>query len=50
MGGYLYITWNAVLPDCEMCDLLDQLATVPSTIDVYDNLDDICTPVPANCP
>jgi hypothetical protein len=44
------ITDNAFLPDCEACDLLDQLASVPTSIDVQDNLDDTCTPVPANCP
>ncbi len=41
---------NIVLPDCEACDLLDQLTSGPNSIDVYDNLDDSCTPVPDNCP
>jgi len=46
----LYISDNTVLPDCEACDLLDQLTTAPFLIDVHDNLDDSCTPVPAGCP
>jgi hypothetical protein len=43
-------TNNLALPDCESCDLLDQLTTEPPSIDVHDNLDDACTPVPDNCP
>ncbi len=50
VGGALYIDFNVLLPDCEVCDLLDQLTSVPTGIDVHDNLDDSCTPVPANCP
>ena len=41
---------NGLPTDCEACDLLDQLTTGPTAIDVHDNLDDTCTPVPANCP
>ncbi len=46
----LFINGNDVLPDCEVCDLLDQLTATPSQIGVQDNLDDTCTPVPTNCP
>jgi hypothetical protein len=46
----LSIVWNIALPDCECCDLLDQLTSGPTTINVHDNLDDSCTPVPDNCP
>ncbi len=49
-SGTLYINDNTVLPDCEACDLLDQLISGPASIDVYDNLDDTCTPVPGSCP
>ncbi len=41
---------NGSLPDCEACEVLDQLTSGPTSIDVHDNLDDLCTPVPANCP
>ena len=41
---------NDILPDCEACELLDQLVSEPTVIDVHDNLDDSCTPVPGNCP
>jgi hypothetical protein len=41
---------NDVLPDCEVCDLLDQLTSAPTSIDVHDNLADTCTPVPTGCP
>ena len=44
------IEYNYALPDCEACDLLDQLTSGPSAIDVHNNLDDACTPVPVNCP
>ena len=50
MNGILWIYSNEVLPDCEVCDLLDQLTTTPAPIDVHDNLDDSCTPVPVGCP
>ena len=50
VGRDLNIFDNAALPDCEVCDLLDQLTSGPTSIDVHDNLDDSCTPVPANCP
>ena len=50
MNGILWIYSNDVLPDCEVCDLLDQLTTTPAPIDVHDNLDDSCTPVPVGCP
>ncbi len=50
VGEYLGIHGNIPLPDCEVCDLLDQLTNVPTEIEVHDNLDDACTPVPAGCP
>ena len=50
VGERLSITVNDILPDCEACDILDQLTSTPTTIEVYDNLDDSCTPVPTNCP
>ncbi len=50
VGGYLEISVNDILPDCEVCDLLDQLTDEPFYVTVNDNLDDSCTPVPANCP
>ena len=49
VGEDLGIFYNDILPDCEVCDLLDQLTSGPSAIYVHDNLDDSCTPVPANC-
>ena len=50
VSEFLNISDNNTLPDCEACDLLDQLISVPVAIDVYYNLDDTCTPVPDNCP
>jgi len=50
VGWDLTIHDNYTLPDCEACILLDQLLAAPTAIDVYDNLDDTCTPVPAGCP
>ena len=50
IGTYFDIYFNVGLPDCEACDLLDQLSSTPTDIDVHDNLDDTCTPVPASCP
>ena len=49
VGNNLTIFDNYALPDCEACDLLDKLTSGPTLIDVHDNLDDSCTPVPANC-
>ncbi len=48
--GDLGIWNNAVLPDCEVCELLDLFTTGPTSTDVHSNLDDTCTPVPDNCP
>ena len=50
VGTELEIYWNNTLPDCEVCDLLDQLTSTPTVMDVSDNFDDTCTPVPGNCP
>ena len=46
----LEIYENTNLPDCEVCDVLDQITSGPTTIDVHSNLADTCTPVPGNCP
>ena len=48
--GDFLIQHNDALPDCEMCDLLDQLTSTPNWTYVHDNLDDACTPVPGSCP
>jgi hypothetical protein len=48
--GDLEIRDNDILPDCEACDLIEQLTSGPASIDVQYNLDDSCTPVPGNCP
>ena len=50
VGECLEIYYNFALSDCEACELLDQLTSGPTSIDVYDNLNDTCTPVPGNCP
>lgn len=50
VGWSLGVRYNAALPDCEVCELIDQLSSLPDPTDVYDNLDDSCTPVPTNCP
>ena len=50
VSGTLEIYGNYVLPDCEACDLLDQITSGPTTLNVGNNLDDTCTPVPENCP
>ena len=50
MGPDFWIEDNNLLPDCEVCDLLDQFTAGPTTITVLTNFDDSCTPVPANCP
>jgi len=46
----LHVSLNPSLADCAVCDLLSRLTATPVTIDVQDNLDDSCSPVPANCP
>jgi hypothetical protein len=46
----LLVHENSTLPNCEVCELLDQLLTGPVLLHVYDNLFDTCTPVPDNCP
>ena len=56
LGTLMSVNWdvtvfdNDALPDCEVCDLLDQFTSAPSWTDVHDNLSDACTPVPDNCP
>ena len=47
VGGTLQMGDNKALPDCAVCNLLNQLNY--GTIDIYDNLDDTCTPVLARC-
>ncbi|MBW2277438.1 MAG: hypothetical protein JRF63_08100, partial [Deltaproteobacteria bacterium] len=46
---WLTINSNDVLPDCEVCDLLGQLAEDPNELTVEGNAPDECTPVPDNC-
>ncbi len=50
----LHFLDNDALPDCEACELLDQLTLGPDYINVYDNFGDnlghVCSPVPENCP
>ncbi len=50
VGGYLDVLENSTLPDCEVCELLDQLTSGPTSIYVGGNINDSCTPVPASCP
>ncbi len=50
IGGIYSISDNDILPDCEACEVLDQLTSVPIVINVFDNLNDSCTPVPYSCP
>lgn len=49
-GGAVKANSNPSLPDCEVCELLDQIASDPSDIYVSGNLWDGCTPVPYDCP
>ena len=49
MVGERLRTVSGSLPDCEVCDLLDQITSGPTSTYVLGNLDDTCTPVPANC-
>ena len=50
-GEFLSISNNVLLPDCEVCQVLDQLTSLVFTeTDFLGNLDDTCTPVPDNCP
>lgn len=46
----ILIANNAALPDCEVCELLDQLSVLPPSIFVHDNLVDSCTPAPTAAP
>jgi hypothetical protein len=50
VGGYLEISVNDILPDCEACDLLDQLTSGPTSMLIQENIHDTCTPAPDNCP
>ena len=50
MEPYSRVCDNAVLPDCEVCELMDQLTSGTELLEIYGNLDDTCTPVPDNCP
>jgi hypothetical protein len=50
VSGVFQVVNNEDLPDCEACDLLEQLTSGPASVDVHDNLDDSCTPVPDSCP
>lgn len=46
----LIITGNPSLPDCAVCELLDQLGGDIHPDVVEDNLSDDCSPVPWGCP
>ena len=50
VGGELNVFFNDSLPDCEVCDLLEQITDGPTATQAHDNIDDECTPVPDNCP
>ena len=50
VGNEFSIDGNDILPDCEACEVLDQITNGPTSVDVHDNLDDSCTPVPDSCP
>ena len=51
IGAGFGVAMNPMLPDCEVCELLDQIwYGPPSPLGVHSNLDDGCTPVPGNCP
>jgi len=50
VGGQLRIFDNPALSDCEVCELLDALEGMPTTLMVVSNLGDECTPVPSGCP
>ena len=50
VDNLFHVIDNPNLPDCEVCSVLDQLTSSPTDINVHDNLDDSCTPVPAGCP
>lgn len=41
-GTAMWVTLNPLLPYCEVCDLLDQLADVPGTLSITDNQPDAC--------
>ena len=49
-NNHWWIYENTALPDCEVCELLDQLTGGSTSLSVFENLDDTCTPVPGNCP
>jgi len=50
VGDEFSIYENDILPDCEVCEVLDQITSGPVSIDVHSNFDDLCTPVPDSCP
>ena len=50
VGWEFEVNNNDLLPDCDVCAILDHTVTATGGIAVHDNLDDTCTPVPANCP
>jgi len=47
--GELLVYDNADLPDCEVCHVLAGLTGEPDPLEIHDNLDDACTPVPESC-
>jgi hypothetical protein len=50
IGGTLWVFDNASMPDCEVCELIDQLTEGPAEVYTSPNVEDDCTPVPDNCP
>ena len=49
IAHYLRIYANVALPDCEICELAEQLDDGPAGFQVQGNFADECTPVPDNC-
>lgn len=49
VGEDLWVINNPTLPDCEVCDFIDQLEDLTEALKVHNNLDDACTPVPDGC-
>jgi len=50
VSGDVTIVFNSALSDCVSCGFLSQLMSAPASVVVNNNLSDVCTPVPTNCP
>ena len=50
VSGNLYIDSNAILPYCEVCDLIDQIGYAETTDNIYGNDTDTCWNGALNCP